>query len=208
MHTLFDESQEDLRKLAFAELQGKSKTCTLCRLCESRTHVVFGEGPQPCDLVFIGEGPGEVEDQTGRPFVGRAGQLLTEILTAGGLPRESVYITNTVKCRPPENRLPLQDEMEACWPYLEAQIFHLKPKLIVTLGNAPTQLLLDTKEGITKIRGQFFPWKQGVEVFPMFHPSYLLRNPSREKGSPKYLTWKDIQTVKARRDEHRDRSTK
>jgi DNA polymerase len=204
MRTLFDEAGEDLRRLPFAELEARAKVCTLCRLSQGRSHVVFGEGPQPCDLVFIGEGPGEVEDQTGRPFVGRAGQLLDEILKASELPRESVYITNTVKCRPPENRLPHKDEMEACWPYLEAQIFHLKPKIVVTLGNAPTQLLLETQEGITKIRGQFFPWKNGIELFPMFHPSYLLRNPSKEKGSPKYLTWKDIQLVKARLHERRN----
>jgi len=200
--SLFDEPREDLRKLSFDEVRERALGCTLCRLHEQRTNVVFGEGPQPCHLMFVGEGPGEVEDQTGRPFVGRAGQLLTDILTAAGIPRESVYIGNTVKCRPPGNRLPQKDEMEACWSFLDAQIYHLKPKVIVTLGNAPTQLMLNTSEGITKIRGEFFPWKNGIEIFPMFHPSYLLRNPSKEKGKPKYLTWQDIQKVKARIDEY------
>jgi DNA polymerase len=205
MRSLFDDPQDDLRKLSFEELEAQAKTCTRCRLKGSRTNVVFGEGPVPCDLMFIGEAPGEVEDQLARPFVGPAGKKLDEILAAVGIQREEVYITNTVKCRPPGNRLPQKDEMEACWPYLEAQIYHLKPKIIVTLGNAPTQLLLKTQEGITKLRGQFFPWRRDIEVFPMFHPSYLLRNPSKAPGSPKYLTWQDIKRVKARLDELRKR---
>ena len=205
IRSLFDDPQDDLTRLSFEELVAQAKQCTECRLQESRSTVVFGEGPVPCDLLFIGEAPGEVEDQMGRPFVGPAGKKLDEILASVGIERNEVYITNTVKCRPPNNRLPQKDEMETCWPYLEAQIYHLKPKIIVTLGNAPTQLLLKTQEGITKIRGQFFPWKRGIEVFPMFHPSYLLRNPSKTPGSPKHLTWQDIQTVKARLDEPRGR---
>ena len=203
IRSLFDEPKDDLRKLPWDELVARAQGCTLCRLKDSRTNVVFGEGPVPCDVMFIGEAPGEVEDQLARPFVGPAGKKLDEILASVGIRREEVYITNTVKCRPPNNRLPQKDEMEACWPYLEAQISQLKPKIIVTLGNAPTQLLLKTQEGITKLRGRFFPWKNGIEVFPMFHPSYLLRNPSKAKGSPKYLTWLDIQTVKAKLDELR-----
>ncbi len=203
MRSLFEDPQDDLKKLPFEEVQARAERCTRCRLKDSRTRVVFGEGPVPCDLMFIGEAPGEVEDQTGRPFVGPAGQKLTEILASVGIQREDVYITNTVKCRPPGNRLPQKDEMDACWPYLEAQIRHIKPKIIVTLGNAPTQLLLRTSEGITKLRGQFFPWRDGIEVFPMFHPSYLLRNPSKAPGSPKYLTWQDIRKLKARLDELR-----
>ena len=201
--SLFENPKEDLRDLSFEELKSRALSCELCKLHQNRTNVVFGEGPNPSTIMFIGEGPGETEDLTGRPFVGRAGKLLTEILTAAGFDREDVYIGNTVKCRPPGNRLPQKDEMEACFPYLEAQIAHLKPKIIVTLGNAPTQLLLSTQQGITKIRGEFFPWKNGIEIFPMFHPSYLLRNPSKEKGKPKYLTWLDIQKVKAKYDEYR-----
>jgi len=203
MKSLFDGEKDDLKKLSFQEVEARAKKCEWCRLKESRSRVVFGEGPVPCDLMFIGEAPGEVEDQTGRPFVGRAGQKLDEILASVGIRREEVYITNTVKCRPPNNRLPQKDEMETCWPYLEAPLYHLKPKIIVTLGNAPTQLLLKTQEGITKLRGEFVKWRAGIEIFPMFHPSFLLRNPSKEPGSPKYLTWKDIQKVKARLDELR-----
>lgn len=200
---LFEEPKEDLRKIPFEDVRARALKCQLCRLCENRTHVVFGEGPCPCDIFFIGEGPGETEDNTGRPFVGRAGNLLTDILTAAGIDRDSVYIGNMVKCRPPGNRYPQKDEMEACWPYLEAQIYHLKPKIIVTLGNAPTQFFLNSTQGITKIRGQFFDWKNEIKIFPMFHPSYLLRNPSKVQGKPKHLTWLDIQKVKEKLDEYR-----
>ncbi|MCX8102958.1 MAG: uracil-DNA glycosylase [Candidatus Bipolaricaulota bacterium] len=171
-----------------------------CRLHQSRTNVVFGEGSTKSPVIFIGEGPGEVEDSTGRPFVGPAGQKLTEILESVGIARESVYICNMVKCRPPGNRVPQRDEIEACWPYLEAQIRHIKPKIIVALGNVPAQYFLKTTEGITTLRGRFFPWRDGIEIYCMFHPSYLLRNPSREPGSPKYLTWQDIKKLKERLD--------
>lgn len=148
--------------------------------------------------MFIGEAPGEVEDETGRPFVGPAGQLLTKILESVGIRREEVYITNVVKCRPPGNRVPTKEEMAACWEWLSAQIGLVRPKLIVTLGNTPTHWLLGRNDGINALRGRFFPWKGGIEIFPMFHPSYLLRNPSKAKGSPKYLTWEDIKAVKER----------
>ncbi|MGQ9477916.1 MAG: uracil-DNA glycosylase [Candidatus Bipolaricaulia bacterium] len=201
MKSLFDSAHEpELSKLDFAGLVELMSGCQRCRLKESRSRVVPGEGPVPAELVFIGEGPGEVEDQTGRPFVGPAGQLLDRILESAGLKREEVYITNMVKCRPPLNRTPQRDEVEACWPYLEAQLRLLKPKIIVALGNVPAQFFLKTTKGISALRGQFFKWR-GTEVFPMFHPSYLLRNPSKEKGSPKYLTWQDIQAVKERLDE-------
>jgi len=199
--SLFDfDKQAELTALSFAELLERMRDCQLCRLRESRTQVVPGEGPPQADLVFIGEAPGEEEDRQGRPFVGRAGQLLDKILESAGLEREEVYISNMVKCRPPLNRTPQRDEIEACWPYLEAQIRHLEPKIIVALGNVPAQFFLRTSEGITALRGRFFNWR-GIELFPMFHPSYLLRNPSKEKGSPKYLTWQDIQRVKGRLDE-------
>ncbi|UCF10934.1 MAG: uracil-DNA glycosylase [Candidatus Bipolaricaulota bacterium] len=170
--------------------------CTRCPLAETRTHVVFGEGSPTASVVFIGEGPGEVEDETGRPFVGPAGQKLDEVLGAVQLTRDMVYITNVVKCRPPGNRVPSKDEMSACFPYLEAQIALINPGLIVSLGNTPTQWLLPDVDGITKIRGSFLPWRGSMRVFPMFHPSYLLRNPQRTKGSPKYLAWQDIQRVR------------
>lgn len=160
--------------------------------------MVFGEGDPQADLMFVGEGPGEVEDQTGRPFVGPAGQLLTQILGSVGLKRDEVYITNVVKCRPPGNRVPTRQEMESCWDWLAAQIALIRPMIIVTLGNAATQRLLGRAEGIGQLRGRFYRWKGDIEVFPMFHPSFLLRNPSKKKGSPKHLTWLDIQAVKER----------
>lgn len=205
--SLFDfEKRPDPRGLGFDELIEQMRGCQLCRLKESRTQVVPGEGSPEADLLFIGEAPGEVEDRQGRPFVGPAGQLLDRILESAGFKREEVYITNMVKCRPPLNRTPQRDEIETCWPYLDAQIRQIKPKIIVALGNVPAQSFLKTSEGITSLRGQFFKWREGIELFPMFHPSYLLRNPSKEKGSPKYLTWQDIQTVKERLGELRGSS--
>ncbi len=204
MRSLFETGERKKQPaMSFEEAKQRAEGCQLCRLKDSRTRVVFGEGSPKAELMFIGEAPGEVEDDQGRPFVGPAGQKLTEILASVGIKREEVFITNTVKCKPPSNRTPLKDEMAACFPYLEAQIKHIKPKIIITLGNVPTQLLLGTSEGINNLRGKFFRWKDNIEIFPMFHPSYLLRNPSKEKGSPKYLTWQDIQTVKERLDELR-----
>ncbi len=179
------------------EISERVSNCTKCRLSENRTHAVPGEGDGNADLLFVGEGPGRQEDEQGRPFVGRAGNKLTEILKSVSLERSDVFITNVVKCRPPENRTPKQDEIETCLPYLEAQIAEINPSIIVTLGNAATKTLLDTDDGITSTRGQFYGWRGTIQIFPMFHPSYLLRNPSREKGSPKYQTWKDIKKVKS-----------
>ncbi len=188
--------------ITLSSLEARVKGCTKCPLSASRTNVVFGEGNPHAAVMLVGEGPGEVEDQTGRPFVGPAGQKLTEVLASVGISRDEVYITNVVKCRPPGNRVPTKKEMEACWPYLEAQIALIKPGLIVTLGNTPTQWFVPTAGGITKVRGTFLPWRGGIQIFPMFHPSYLLRNPSRAKGSPKYLTWLDIKQVKKWIDEY------
>jgi uracil-DNA glycosylase len=182
-------------ELSLASLGARARTCTLCPLSETRSHVVFGEGNALVPVMFVGEGPGDVEDQTGRPFVGPAGQKLDDVLSSVEIRREDVYITNVVKCRPPGNRVPSRAEMETCCPFLESQIALLKPNLIVTLGNTSTQWLMPEIPGITKSHGSFFSWRGDIQIFPMFHPSYLLRNPSREKGSPKYLTWKDIQKV-------------
>lgn len=189
-------SEEGLFRLELKEISERVSTCTKCRLSENRTNAVPGEGDSDADLLFVGEGPGRQEDEQGRPFVGRAGNKLTEILNSVSLERSQVYITNIVKCRPPENRTPKSDEIESCLPYLEAQIAELNPSIIVTLGNAATKTLLDTDRGITSARGQFYTWRGSIEVFPMFHPSYLLRNPSKKKGSPKHQTWKDIKKVK------------
>jgi DNA polymerase len=184
--------------LSLDVLAERGRHCQRCPLGEARTNLVFGEGNPEADLMFIGEGPGEVEDQTGQPFVGPAGQKLTEVLASVEIAREDVYITNVVKCRPPGNRVPTREEMDACWEWLAAQIALIRPKVIVTLGNTPTQRLLGTREGIGSTRGRFYRWKGGIEVFPMFHPSFLLRNPGKHKGSPKYLTWLDIKAVKER----------
>lgn len=181
--------------VSLAALEARARACTLCPLSRTRAHVVFGEGNASADVMFVGEGPGDVEDQTGRPFVGPAGQKLDEVLGSVGIRREDVYIGNIVKCRPPGNRVPSRAEMETCSPFLESQIALIKPALVVTLGNTATQWLMPDIPGITKSHGSFFSWRGGILIFPMFHPSYLLRNPSREKGSPKYLTWKDIQKV-------------
>ena len=197
------DAQHSAAQVSLDALRPRVLSCTQCPLADTRSNVVFGEGNPDADVLFIGEGPGEVEDQTGRPFVGPAGQKLDDVLASVNIARESVYIGNIVKCRPPGNRVPNRAEMEACFPYLESQIAFIKPALIVTLGNTSTQWLMPDIPGITKSHGSFYSWRGGILLFPMFHPSYLLRNPSREKGSPKYLTWLDIQKVSKWIDEYR-----
>lgn len=186
---------------AWEELRLKVEHCRKCGLCETRHNTVFGEGPvENCRVVIVGEGPGADEDATGKPFVGKAGMLLTSILeSGGGIKRDTLYITNIVKCRPPENRNPFRDEAEACSEFLEAQLSLLHPDIVVTLGNISTQWLLKTSQGITSLRGKWVDWR-GIKLFPMFHPSYLLRNESRAQGSPKYLTWQDVRALKAKID--------
>ncbi len=197
-----DRTPESQATLTLETLEPRVKECRKCPLSETRTNVVFGEGNPRAAVMLVGEGPGEVEDQMGRPFVGPAGQKLDEVLASIGVARDQVYITNIVKCRPPENRVPTRKEMETCFPYLEAQIALIHPGLIVTLGNTPTQWLLPEAGGITSVHGTFLPWRGGIKLFPMFHPSYLLRYPSRAKGSPKYLAWLDIQRVREWLDGH------
>jgi uracil-DNA glycosylase len=160
---------------SFAELEREALTCTKCPLAETRTQVVFGVGDPHADLMFVGEGPGEQEDLKGEPFVGRAGRLLTSLIEGMGLTRDQVYIANVVKCRPPGNRDPLPLEIESCRPYLEAQVQFIDPRLVVTLGNFATKLLLETKEGITKLRGREFPYREGDVLIPTLHPSAVLR---------------------------------
>ncbi len=161
---------------SFADLEREALTCTKCPLAATRTQVVFGVGDPHADLLFVGEGPGEQEDLTGEPFVGRAGRLLTSLIEGIGLTRAEVYIANVVKCRPPGNRDPLPLEIESCWPYLDAQIAFIEPRVVVTLGNFATKLLLETKDGITKLRGKEFPFREGAVLIPVFHPSAVLRN--------------------------------
>jgi DNA polymerase len=165
--------------------------CKRCRLCESRTHVVFGVGDAAARLMFVGEGPGRDEDKQGIPFVGRAGQLLTDIIQAMKLTREQVYIANIVKCRPPENRTPEPDEIASCRGFVEKQIEIISPAVIVCLGAVATNTLLGTSMGITKIRGQLREFR-GVPVMPTYHPAYLLRSPQKKRD-----VWQDMKKVMA-----------
>jgi uracil-DNA glycosylase family 4 len=164
--------------------------CQRCKLCSGRTHIVFGVGNPHAKLMFVGEGPGRDEDLKGEPFVGRAGQLLTDIITKGmGLKREDVYICNVVKCRPPENRNPEPDEVAACEPFLKKQIDIVRPQIIVGLGKFAVQTLLNSKAPIGKLRGTWASY-HGIKLMPTFHPAYLLRNPADKK-----LVWEDIKLV-------------
>ena len=199
------EERRTKRLQAWETLIEAVRECRRCPLCNSRTQSVFGDGPIDTDLMFIGEAPGADEDAQGKPFVGRAGQLLNRILEAAGIARESIFITNVVKCRPPNNRVPAVEETMRCDPYLQSQISLIQPKIIVCLGSTPVKWILKTTEGITNLRGRWFDWK-GIKVIPMFHPSYLLRNPSSKIGSPKHLTWLDIQKVKEEWEKMRTRS--
>jgi DNA polymerase len=158
----------------------EASTCTKCRLATSRTQVVFGVGNPDADLLFIGEAPGQHEDKQGEPFVGAAGQLLTRMLGEIGLTREQVYIANILKCRPPGNRDPQEDEIETCTPWLIEQISLIQPQVIVTLGNFATKFVLQTQTGITRMRGSVYPW-HGRTVIPTFHPAAILRG-GGEKG--------------------------
>lgn len=161
---------------SWSELETRARSCTRCDLAATRTQVVFGTGDPGAALVFVGEGPGEQEDSDGVPFVGRAGRLLTDLIEGIGYTRERVYITNVVKCRPPGNRDPRPVEIAACRPYLAAQLDHIDPVVIVTLGNFASRLLLDTKTGITKLRGRSYPQPDGRVIVPTFHPSAVLRS--------------------------------
>ncbi len=158
--------------------------------------VVFGEGPEDADWMIVGEAPGEDEDQSGRPFVGRAGQLLDRILDSVDLARDDVYITNLVKRRPPGNRNPTLAEIDASSPILVQQIKVIRPRIIATLGNVPTRWFLATQEGITHLHGTWHDWN-GIRVMPLYHPAYLLRNPSRERGKPKWQMWEAMKDLAA-----------
>jgi DNA polymerase len=169
--------------------------CRKCPLADGRTQAVPGEGNLRTELMFVGEGPGHDEDAQGRPFVGRAGQLLTRIIAAMTYDRADVFITNIVKCRPPNNRVPHRDEVEACAPYLIEQIRAIRPRVIVTLGKSATDFFLpDAFGGMTSIRGQFYGWR-GRQVMPTFHPSYLVRNEGNKKI--KKMVWDDMRKVMA-----------
>jgi DNA polymerase len=168
--------------------------CRRCGLCERRRHIVFGEGSPRARVVFVGEGPGEDEDRTGRPFVGRAGELLTKMIEACGWRREEVYICNVVKCRPPGNRDPLPEEVAACRPFLERQLASIAPDVIVTLGKPAAQTLLDRPVAITRMRGRWHAWRE-IPLMPTYHPAYVLRRYTRETRQE---VWDDLQAVHAR----------
>lgn len=160
---------------SFEELERVALACTRCPLSEGRTQVVFGDGDPSAGLMFVGEGPGQKEDEQGLPFVGPSGNLLTQLIEGIGLTRDRCYIANVVKCRPPGNRDPLPAEIAACRPYLEAQLAFIRPRVVVTLGNFATKLLVGTKEGITRTRGREFPFAEDAVLVPTYHPAAALR---------------------------------
>ncbi|HPO07573.1 MAG TPA: uracil-DNA glycosylase [bacterium] len=173
----------------FEEMAAALKDCTRCGLSARRTQVVFGTGNPETDLVFVGEAPGYDEDVQGEPFVGRAGQLLTKMIAAMGLSRKQVYICNVIKCRPPENRDPLPEEIACCEPFLLKQLEIIRPKVIVALGRFAVQSLLRDMTPITRQRGRWRDY-HGIRLMPTFHPSYLLRNPAAKRE-----VWEDLQEV-------------
>lgn len=182
-----------------AELnEGEVRDCKKCALCSARTQTVFGEGDPDADIMFIGEGPGQTEDELGRPFVGKAGDLLDKMIVAMGLERVGVYIANVVKCRPPNNRTPTPLEAEACFNFLRRQIEIIQPKVIVTLGGPAAKTIIGTQEGITRIRGtwqQYAGVSPPIPVMPTFHPAYLLRSYTPDNRKK---VWSDLQSVMER----------
>jgi uracil-DNA glycosylase len=177
------------------ELIRHCEHCTRCPLCETRKHVVVGRGSRNAPMMFVGEGPGQQEDEQGIPFVGRAGQLLGHLLEALGITEDDYYIANIVKCRPPGNRAPNDDEANACLPYLRAQVKLIMPKIIVCMGATAAKYIIDKNVKITQIRGQWREQK-GFYIMPVFHPAALLRDPSK-----KILMWEDFKKIKEKLDE-------
>lgn len=171
--------------------ENQVRGCTKCRLHETRTNTVFGEGNPEARIMFIGEGPGETEDLQGRPFVGKAGQLLDRMIRAMGLNRSDVYICNIVKCRPPNNREPAPDEVATCTPYLLEQIEIVRPEVIITLGRPATQFILQSKLAMNRLRGQWHLWR-GISIMPTYHPAYLLRNYTEQTRG---AVWSDLKQV-------------
>jgi uracil-DNA glycosylase family 4 len=184
---------EDARDIP--TLEAMVSGCRRCHLAESRTQTVPGDGAHDADLLVVGEAPGAEEDRRGVPFVGRAGQLLTKMLAAIELDRSEVYICNVLKCRPPGNRNPEASEIASCLPFLKRQIDLVNPKVILALGAPATRTLLETRDGITKLRGRIFP-RHGARCVPSFHPAYLLRNPAAKREA-----WADLQLVRRLLDE-------
>ena len=186
---LIPEPEAEIKVSSLSELTDKYKSCQRCSLGKTRTNLVFGNGSINSRVIFLGEGPGADEDAQGQPFVARAGRLLTKMINTIGIERDDVYITNIVKCRPPENRNPTPAEISCCLPIIKQQLELLNPKLIVTLGNIPTKSLIPDLPGITKVRGRIMQYENWT-VLPTFHPSYLLRNRS---AMP--LAWEDFKKI-------------
>ena len=193
---------QETRIETFEQIHAEIGDCTRCPLHLERTHVVHTEGNRKARLMFVGEAPGADEDVQARPFVGRAGQLLTKIIEAIGLKREEVLIGNVNRCRPPQNRAPMPDEAATCKPFLEREIAIVQPAVIVVLGNTAMKNLLDTREGITRARGRFHDYK-GIKVMPTFHPAYLLRDPSKKRE-----TWEDLKKVRDYLDAQSQKGTR
>ena len=172
-----------------ADIRSDLGDCQRCKLASGRTHIVFGSGHATVKLVFVGEGPGFEEDQKGEPFVGAAGQLLTRIIAAINLRRKQVYICNIIKCRPPGNRNPEPDEIEACLPFLKRQIAAIQPDFICALGKVAAQTLLNSDVPISRLRGRFYDYN-GIKLLPTYHPAYLLRNPDKKRE-----VWEDMKML-------------
>jgi len=190
---------------SFAQLAAACAACRACGLASGRTQVVVSRGNPQARLMVIGEGPGAQEDATGQPFVGRAGQLLDQMLASVAIDsNREAYIVNVVKCRPPDNRKPTSAEMAACRPWLENQIRLVDPAVILLAGATALEGVLGIKGGISKLRGQWHSCEteplRGRQLMPIFHPSYLLRNPSRQQGSPKWHTWQDLKEARRQLD--------
>jgi uracil-DNA glycosylase len=180
------------RKAVLAEMDAQEvKVCTRCGLCKGRRNTVFGEGSPEAQIFFIGEGPGETEDETGRPFVGRAGNLLDKMIGAMGLVRQDVFIANIVKCRPPGNRTPAPDEVAACTPYLERQLAIVRPRVIVTLGLPASKYMLQTNTSMGRMRGQWHQWR-GIKGMPTYHPAFILRSYTEQNRA---AVWSDLKKV-------------
>ena len=193
-------------KIALDDIKVQSLSCTSCQLCETRQTVVFGSGNPTSKLMIIGEAPGDHEDQKGEPFIGRSGQLLTSLFESVGLSRETdMFITNIVKCRPPKNRNPYQVEINACSSLLSQQLTSIQPQIVILLGSPSMRTLLSKNLKISEVRGQWFKkrvkyMKTPLYIMPIFHPSYLLRNPSNDINKPKWNTLQDLLTVKNKLD--------
>ena len=195
--TRIQQVQEEEREDSLEALARECGDCQRCGLATTRTHVVISRGNPLARLMLIGEGPGQHEDETGLPFVGRAGRLLDQILASVGLDQEQdIYICNVVKCRPPGNRKPTPEEMAHCRPWLQRQIQLVNPAMVLLAGSTAMTGVLGIKTGITRMRGQWIE-RDGRVYMPVFHPSFLLRNASRQKGQPKWLTWEDFKAVRA-----------